>query len=1052
MKTLLRWTRWIVWVGALLTATAHAADLSTTPTLQLDPGTHGAPARRIAISRDQRWVATASDDKTVRVWHADGGNLLHVLRPPIGTGTNGRLYGVAFHPSQALLAIGGTGPGPTPGGPARLYFFEPQSGELLRSADAGPGEIKRLAWSADGRWLVAGFAAPGALKVFSADGRQVSSVPFQGDCYGLSLGQANAVAAADTGGSIRLFQLSDTGALERPASVAAPAAQPIAVAHSPDGKQLAVAHFAPDRNGVVDLLSASDGAPLLSLRATAVGRGRTQAVAWSKDGTRLIIGGAQTASTASGREAIDAVRGFVQEFDLRTRSPLALREVASDAVTDLARFDDGAYAFSSFDASWGVLEAAGRPAVQTQRADYVRRADRLWLAPGGAAVQWQTADDSQPSSFRLADRAVRRTALTDARLPEFPGAQSATRDWESHATVKPVIQGAGFELAVGEISRAVARIARSDDVAWGTAQRLARIGAGGRVVWSIAPGAEARAVHSSDDGRFVVAAMSDGTIRWYRARDGVLLLSMFATKAAQWVLWSPLGYYDASPGAEQLIGWHVNRATPLGQAAEFFTIGRFRERLHRPDIIDRLLAEADEALAVEAADRRRAEVSLADGIKAEPIAPPLAALPLPPALVYKQTRVVEASSNTVALDFGVLLPAGEQLTSLVVRRDGILQPAASPRLPASFDGKSTGTVTVEVPVGESVIHVAAANAHGFSDALAFTIRRKDSSLPAEAPARIAAAPASAPAPAPASASAPIAALALAPAPAPAPMQRPPAAKPRLFVLAIGVGRYADARVNPLGLPAKDATDFAAVFNAQSGQAYASVATRVLTEDMATKEAISKGLTWLSSSVGEKDFGILFMAGHAVNHPNGSYYFLSHDTAYDRLPATSVDEASIRTALVRLKGRAVLFVDTCHAGNALGSAKGYSRDVSKIANTLAAPENGVIVFASSTGRQESQEKKEWGNGAFTKALIAGLRGRADLMQRGRVTFQGLGYYVSSEVEKLTNGEQTPVMIAPPPGLPDFTLALIALDKADSARPFTVVATAGGTSTRTHHAHD
>jgi uncharacterized caspase-like protein len=138
----------------------------------------------------------------------------------------------------------------------------------------------------------------------------------------------------------------------------------------------------------------------------------------------------------------------------------------------------------------------------------------------------------------------------------------------------------------------------------------------------------------------------------------------------------------------------------------------------------------------------------------------------------------------------------------------------------------------------------------------------------------------------------------------------------------------------------------------------------------------------------------------------------------------VAEGTIRSALVRLKGRAVLFVDTCHAGNAFGSAKGFSRDMSKIINDLASPENGVIVFASSTGRQDSLEKKEWGNGAFTKALIAGLRGGADLMKRGRVTFQGLGYYVSGEVEKLTRGEQTPVLISPPPGLPDFTLAVMA----------------------------
>jgi Patatin-like phospholipase len=43
--------------------------------------------------------------------------------------------------------------------------------------------------------------------------------------------------------------------------------------------------------------------------------------------------------------------------------------------------------------------------------------------------------------------------------------------------------------------------------------------------------------------------------------------------------------------------------------------------------------------------------------------------------------------------------------------------------------------------------------------------------------------------------------------------------------------------------------------------------------------------------------------------------------------------------------------------------------------LRAAENGIVVFTSSTGNELSQEKDEWGNGAFTKALVEGLRGAA-----------------------------------------------------------------------------
>ena len=44
----------------------------------------------------------------------------------------------------------------------------------------------------------------------------------------------------------------------------------------------------------------------------------------------------------------------------------------------------------------------------------------------------------------------------------------------------------------------------------------------------------------------------------------------------RWILWTPNGYYDAAPGAEDLIGWHVNRGPD--KAADFFPLSRFRIR------------------------------------------------------------------------------------------------------------------------------------------------------------------------------------------------------------------------------------------------------------------------------------------------------------------------------------------------------------------------------------------------------------------------------------------------------------------------------------------
>jgi hypothetical protein len=85
-----------------------------------------------------------------------------------------------------------------------------------------------------------------------------------------------------------------------------------------------------------------------------------------------------------------------------------------------------------------------------------------------------------------------------------------------------------------------------------------------------------------------VAAYSDGSIRWHRLEDGEELLAFYPDgDRERWVLWTPRGYYDASPGAEELIGWQVNRGRD--EAPEFFTASRFREQFHRPGVIDLVL-------------------------------------------------------------------------------------------------------------------------------------------------------------------------------------------------------------------------------------------------------------------------------------------------------------------------------------------------------------------------------------------------------------------------------------------------------------------------------
>jgi hypothetical protein len=66
------------------------------------------------------------------------------------------------------------------------------------------------------------------------------------------------------------------------------------------------------------------------------------------------------------------------------------------------------------------------------------------------------------------------------------------------------------------------------------------------------------------------------------------LLSILAREERDWIVFAPQkGYYAATPRGEELAGWKV--ATAEDRLAVFYTAGRFRKALYRPDLIREVL-------------------------------------------------------------------------------------------------------------------------------------------------------------------------------------------------------------------------------------------------------------------------------------------------------------------------------------------------------------------------------------------------------------------------------------------------------------------------------
>lgn len=1041
--------------------------------VQVELGGHAGAVRRIDVDPARGTVATGADDKTARIWSLAGGELRRVLRPPVGPGEAGRVYGVALNLQRGWVAVGGTSARVGALGPG-IQIYDAETGESVRRFDARGGDIKRLLWTPDGSALIAGYAGDHGLRAFDLEGREVFADRFDSGVYGVAVAPG-LLAAAGLDGSLRVY--ADQGVGRTPRYVEQwrrrVAANPVSLALSPDASAIAIGYFLPGKApDVVDLRSQriTEGVAPPSL-----GKHTLLSVAWTEDGRRVIAGGDYGFARRNARLVL-AEPGSRLFDELDTG--------AASTITDLRALPNGQLALASADGSWGVLDLPARkPRLVRAELPDLDGAANLLAGGDGRQLSWTLDAGRSPVHFDFSQRvaALGRGAALDAPLMRR-GLLDAPSEWENHRT--PQVNGARIALAPDEISRAAALFPSGPDAVLGTSRALWRIGPGGSTVWRQQTQTEVRAVHVTNGGRVVVAAMLDGTLRLHRASDGEELLALLVLRDRRWVMWTPDGYFDAAVGADRLVGWAVNRED--GGTADYYPVARFRERLHQPRYIDLLLQTLDPA---EASRRHRTEIAQELSQQALAVLPlrlpapsttpsePLPQLTLPPVqdtgavlaalgpplplavLLTPQAlppalqsgwRVIEfvapRSEAEVIVDVPVSVRSRSGTLAFEVRIDGRPEGSVAATLEPVSEGLMRGSVKIHVPTHALSVQLVARDRNGPSEPWVLAVRLLPPppvlatlpstlpqpsagvaplipssgamapipststlpslpSLPATAQPSATVLPAVPALPLAMIGSAPVAAVAVAPAGG------------RLFVLTVGVSEYVRPEYR-LRLAAKDAADFAVAIRAQQSKLYREVVVRQLLDREATRVNLLAALQWLARQGGKGDTYMLFIAGHGANGPSGSYYFMTADARHEDMPATALSDGEIRQALRRIPGRALMFIDTCHAGNALGSTTARGSEVSRFVNDMS--DNGVVVFAASSGRQESLESEAWGNGAFTLALIDGLSGKADPLRIGRVTYKGLDYYVSESVQRLTKGLQTPVSLSPI-GVPDFELA-------------------------------
>jgi hypothetical protein len=470
--------------------------------------------------------------------------------------------------------------------------------------------------------------------------------------------------------------------------------------------------------------------------------------------------------------------------------------------------------------------------------------------------------------------------------------------------------------------------------------------------------------------RLIVSACADGTIRWYRVSDGRELLALFIhPDGRRWVMWTPQGYYDASLGADELIGWHINHG--YDRVPDFYSVSQFRDRFYRPDVIQRVLQTPN--LDIDEAVRD------ADRAAGRPVtkSAPVSSL-LKPVIEIHAKDPMAIDRTDMQLAYTVRVPSPDDSLRIEALIDGVKIAAVDHPLVSSGETRA-GILNFTIPRRNSIISVIAYNGQG-----------------AGAPASIHA------------------------------EWRGPGSDPKLtlYVLAIGVGKYKDKSVRSL-LAGKDADDFVAFAKAQAGGLYEKVVIHLpggsLRDSAATRDAILDELDWIRSAVtNSNNVAMVFLSGHGVMTPDQHYRFLPYDYDPQHVERTTISDSELADYLTKIGGKKLFFFDTCYSGAILGGkAPDSAPNVDKFANELRAAENGVIVFTSSTGSELSQETDD--NSVFTKAVVEGLRGKAGHPDIPVITVSDLDGYVSRRVKEMTKGNQKPMM-AMPKTVEDFPISV------------------------------
>jgi WD40 repeat protein len=231
----------------------------------------------------------------------------------------------------------------------------------------------------------------------------------------------------------------------------------------------------------------------------------------------------------------------------------------------------------------------------------------------------------------------------------------------------------------------------------------------------------------------------------------------------------------------------------------------------------------------------------------------------------------------------------------------------------------------------------------------------------------------------------------------------PARNSTCYIVTVGINEYKNPKLS-LQYAKPDASSFTEVLQKQKNVLFERIELVQLFDIRASKRNILHTLDSLSNVIEPEDVFVFFYAGHGSMVDNQFYFIPSESSRlYDAnaLNKEAIEAGIMQNSMSKIKAlKQLIVMDACQSGGSVEvlATRGASEEKA-IAQLSRA--SGIHVMASAGSDQFATEFNSLGHGLFTYVLLKALQGDADGAPKdGKVTIYELKSYLDDQVPEMT----------------------------------------------------